>query len=200
MRTKGGILGAKKSRSTMLPNWFYRSNASFSCEANFRSGSFASVRPRRLPHTGPQTLSGHAGMSQRCQRPKWTPSPFRPTLTDLNRPTGRPKAVCMSLEVAVIGGGIGGLSAALHSLKVGLDVHVYEQAPRIAEIGAGIQIAPTLPGGRLNSGLVRQWTPSACAPSRCISGAGTMAEPCSGAARSRGRGAIRRALLSLSPR
>ncbi|MBS0547804.1 MAG: FAD-dependent monooxygenase, partial [Proteobacteria bacterium] len=44
--------------------------------------------------------------------------------------------------MAVIGGGIGGLSAALHLLKAGLDVHVYEQAPRITEIGAGIQISP----------------------------------------------------------
>jgi salicylate hydroxylase len=48
----------------------------------------------------------------------------------------------MSLEVAVIGGGIGGLSAALQLLRVGLDVHVYEQASRITEIGAGIQISP----------------------------------------------------------
>jgi salicylate hydroxylase len=48
----------------------------------------------------------------------------------------------MSLRVAVIGGGIGGLSAALHLLKAGLDVQVYEQAPRIGEIGAGIQISP----------------------------------------------------------
>lgn len=48
----------------------------------------------------------------------------------------------MSLRVAVIGGGIGGLSAALHLLKAGLDVHVYEQAPRITELGAGIQISP----------------------------------------------------------
>lgn len=48
----------------------------------------------------------------------------------------------MSVKVAVIGGGIGGLSAALQLLKVGLDVHVYEQAPCIAEIGAGIQISP----------------------------------------------------------
>lgn len=48
----------------------------------------------------------------------------------------------MSLEIAVIGAGIGGLSAALQLLKAGLDVHVYEQAPRIAVIGAGIQISP----------------------------------------------------------
>ncbi len=48
----------------------------------------------------------------------------------------------MSPEVAVIGGGIGGLSAALQLLKAGLDVHVYEQAPRITEIGAGLQISP----------------------------------------------------------
>src|SRR5690242_8270676 len=46
------------------------------------------------------------------------------------------------MRVAVIGGGIGGLSAALHLLKAGLDVHIYEQAARITEIGAGIQISP----------------------------------------------------------
>lgn len=45
-------------------------------------------------------------------------------------------------RVSIIGGGIGGLSAALHLLKAGLDVQVYEQAPRITEIGAGIQISP----------------------------------------------------------
>ena len=46
------------------------------------------------------------------------------------------------MKIAVIGGGIGGLSAALHLLRAGFDVHVYEQAPRITEIGAGIQISP----------------------------------------------------------
>ena len=46
------------------------------------------------------------------------------------------------MKIVVIGGGIGGLSAALQLLKAGLDVQVYEQAPRITEIGAGIQISP----------------------------------------------------------
>src|SRR5579871_1000727 len=45
-------------------------------------------------------------------------------------------------RIVVVGGGLGGLSAALHLLKAGLDVQVYEQAPRITEIGAGIQISP----------------------------------------------------------
>jgi salicylate hydroxylase len=46
------------------------------------------------------------------------------------------------MKILIIGGGIGGLSAALHLLRAGFDVHVYEQAPRITEIGAGIQISP----------------------------------------------------------
>jgi salicylate hydroxylase len=46
------------------------------------------------------------------------------------------------MRIAIVGGGIGGLSAALHLLQVGFDVEVYEQAPRIGEIGAGIQISP----------------------------------------------------------
>ena len=45
-------------------------------------------------------------------------------------------------SVLLVGGGIGGLAAALGLLRAGFDVHVYEQAPRITEIGAGIQISP----------------------------------------------------------
>ena len=47
------------------------------------------------------------------------------------------------MRIAIVGGGIGGLSAAVHLLNAGFDVQVYEQAPRIGEIGAGIQISPT---------------------------------------------------------
>ena len=44
--------------------------------------------------------------------------------------------------IAIIGGGIGGLSAALALLKAGFDVHVYEQARALREVGAGINMTP----------------------------------------------------------
>jgi salicylate hydroxylase len=46
------------------------------------------------------------------------------------------------LSVAVVGGGIGGLAAALFLLVGGFDVQVFEQAPALGEVGAGIQISP----------------------------------------------------------
>jgi salicylate hydroxylase len=45
-----------------------------------------------------------------------------------------------ALKVIVIGGGIGGLSAALALLKRGIDVELYEQSSQLRETGAGIQI------------------------------------------------------------
>jgi salicylate hydroxylase len=59
--------------------------------------------------------------------------------TDTRAPGGRPGN---GLSVAVVGGGIGGLSAALALLRAGFDVHVYEQASALEEIGAGVQISP----------------------------------------------------------
>lgn len=46
------------------------------------------------------------------------------------------------LPVLVSGGGIGGLAAALALVKRGFKVQVFEQAPEIGEIGAGIQLGP----------------------------------------------------------
>ena len=46
------------------------------------------------------------------------------------------------LEVAVIGAGIGGLSAAVALRSVGATVHVYEQAHKLGEVGAGISLQP----------------------------------------------------------
>jgi salicylate hydroxylase len=45
-------------------------------------------------------------------------------------------------SIAIIGGGIGGLAAALLLLQEGFDVHVYEQASTLREVGAGIQVSP----------------------------------------------------------
>ena len=45
-----------------------------------------------------------------------------------------------STPIIVIGGGIGGLTTALALLQRGLDVVVYEQAPVLREVGAGVQI------------------------------------------------------------
>ena len=46
------------------------------------------------------------------------------------------------MSVGVIGGGIGGLAAALSLLQAGFDVHVYERAHELSEVGAGIQVSP----------------------------------------------------------
>ncbi|ANQ85596.1 salicylate hydroxylase [Azoarcus olearius] len=46
------------------------------------------------------------------------------------------------LPVIVIGGGIGGLAAALALVRQGFSVKVLEQAAEIGEIGAGIQLGP----------------------------------------------------------
>src|SRR5690625_1232673 len=46
------------------------------------------------------------------------------------------------LPVLVAGGGIGGLAAALALVRQGYEVQVFEQAPEIGEIGAGIQLGP----------------------------------------------------------
>jgi salicylate hydroxylase/6-hydroxynicotinate 3-monooxygenase len=45
-------------------------------------------------------------------------------------------------RIAVVGAGIGGLTAASTLARAGFDVHVYEQASRFGRVGAGIQLLP----------------------------------------------------------
>jgi salicylate hydroxylase len=47
----------------------------------------------------------------------------------------------MSQNLLIVGAGIGGLTAAAVLLERGHRVRVYEQAPALGEIGAGIQIS-----------------------------------------------------------
>ena len=45
-------------------------------------------------------------------------------------------------EIAIIGAGIGGLSLALGLARAGKQSRVYEQAPVLAEVGAGVSLSP----------------------------------------------------------
>ncbi|HXQ51427.1 MAG TPA: FAD-dependent monooxygenase [Stellaceae bacterium] len=45
-------------------------------------------------------------------------------------------------RVAIIGGGIGGLSAALALERRGIEVDIFEAAPSLGEIGAGLNLSP----------------------------------------------------------
>jgi salicylate hydroxylase len=45
-------------------------------------------------------------------------------------------------RIAIVGGGIGGLTAAISLLQAGFDVQVYEQSRLLSEVGAGINIGP----------------------------------------------------------
>lgn len=45
------------------------------------------------------------------------------------------------MRIIIIGGGIGGLTTAIALTKVGVDVQIYERAPTLREVGAGIALA-----------------------------------------------------------
>ena len=59
----------------------------------------------------------------------------------------------MSGKVIIGGAGIGGLTLALALLRRGIDVAVCEQADRLVEVGAGIQISPN---GAAGTGSARR--------------------------------------------
>ncbi|MCM3767132.1 FAD-dependent monooxygenase [Neobacillus niacini] len=45
-------------------------------------------------------------------------------------------------DIIIVGGGIGGLAAALAIQETGKSIAIFEQAPEFGEVGAGIQLAP----------------------------------------------------------
>src|SRR5438874_11663216 len=57
------------------------------------------------------------------------------------------------LRIAVIGGGIGGLTTALSLRQAGFEVDVYEQAPALTRIGGGINMGPNAARILLRLGL-----------------------------------------------
>ncbi len=59
----------------------------------------------------------------------------------------------MNDPVLIVGGGIGGLTAALALQRQGIRVEVFEQATRIGDVGAGISLGPTASRGLYSLGL-----------------------------------------------
>jgi 2-polyprenyl-6-methoxyphenol hydroxylase-like FAD-dependent oxidoreductase len=71
-------------------------------------------------------------------------------------------------DILVVGGGIGGLAAALALARAGRQVLVAEQAPRFAEIGAGLQLGPNATRAFDQLGVLGQILDAAVLPARAV--------------------------------
>lgn len=69
------------------------------------------------------------------------------------------------MKVLIAGGGIGGMTAAACLLKAGIDVAVFEQAPELGEVGAGIQLSANPMRVLRHLGLVERLRSAGCQPS-----------------------------------
>lgn len=59
-------------------------------------------------------------------------------------------------RIAIVGGGLGGLAAALFLRKAGADATVYEQASEFREVGAGIVVSPNMARPIARLGLLEE--------------------------------------------
>ncbi len=72
------------------------------------------------------------------------------------------------LPTLVVGGGIGGLAAALAIARAGREVHLIEQAPEFTEIGAGLQVGPNATRMLDRLGVLKQALDIAVLPTRGV--------------------------------
>ncbi len=83
-------------------------------------------------------------------------------------------------RVIIVGAGIGGIATALALRRDGIEHVVLEQAPRLAEVGAGIQLSPNgTQDPRLAGRLTGRWPPSPSSRRRTSSATGGPARRCS---------------------
>ena len=85
--------------------------------------------------------------------------------------------IASSLKIGVIGGGIGGLTAAVALRQAGFDVDLYEQAPELTEVGGGINMGPNAVRVFAGSASALGSTARACSRSARTSAAGKKPHP-----------------------
>lgn len=71
-------------------------------------------------------------------------------------------------QLLVVGGGIGGLAAALAASRAGWQVRVLEQAPVFSEVGAGLQMGPNVTRRLRDWGLLEAAQILACRPEALV--------------------------------
>ena len=74
-----------------------------------------------------------------------------------------------NIRVAIIGAGLGGLAAAGALRQHGIDAVVYERAPQLGEVGAGIQLGPNAVKVLRALGLDRALRPLTAEPANYVS-------------------------------
>ncbi|MFH5824871.1 FAD-dependent oxidoreductase [Georgenia sp. AZ-5] len=74
----------------------------------------------------------------------------------------------MSDQVIIVGGGIGGLGAALMLARRGVRVRVLERAPEFGEVGAGLQLAPNITRMLDEVGVLEKVLPLSVQPKRLV--------------------------------
>jgi salicylate hydroxylase len=67
-------------------------------------------------------------------------------------------------EVAIVGAGIGGLAAAVALLRDDVSVTVFEQAPELGEVGAGVMLTPNASRCLEDFGILEEVTAEAVKP------------------------------------
>ena len=71
-------------------------------------------------------------------------------------------------RIAIIGGGIGGLTLAIALRQRGMAADIYEQAPQLAEIGAAVALSANATRELRRLGVLDQVTAASCEPTELI--------------------------------